>query len=244
MRGGAVTAVESGMVLAAGLGTRMRPLTDNLPKPLVPVAGRTLLDRALDHLEAVGVRRAVVNSHYLAEMIRRHLLTRQQPVITISHEIELLDTGGGIAKALPDLGEPFFAVNSDAVWTDGAAPALARLAEVYDPSTLDAVLLVQERARAVGYGGPGDFALDGRVRPRRRGLHEQVPFVFTGVQLLSKRLFVGEPGGRYSMNVLYDKAIASGRIACVIHDSAWYDVGTLTGLAATEARLRERPLLK
>ena len=157
------------MVLAAGLGTRMRPLTDTLPKPLVPVAGRTLLDRALDHLEAVGVQRAVVNTHYLAEMIRRHLLGRQHPAITISHEIELLDTGGGIAKALPDLGEPFFAVNSDAVWTDGATPALTRLAEVYDPGTLDAVLLVQERARAIGYGGLGDFALDARARARRPG---------------------------------------------------------------------------
>ena len=237
-------AVTTGMVLSAGLGTRMRPLTDTMPKPLVPVAGRTLLDRALDHLEAVGVMRAVVNTHYLAEMIRRHLLTRQRPAITISHEVELLDTGGGIARALPDLAEPFFAVNSDAVWTDGATPALTRLAEAYDPGALDAVLLVQERARAVGYGGPGDFALDAEARPRRRGLHEQVPFVFTGIQLLSRRLFTGEAVGVYSMNRLYDKAILAGRVRCVVHDAAWFDVGTMNGLAATEARLRERPLVR
>ncbi|HTZ79917.1 MAG TPA: nucleotidyltransferase family protein [Stellaceae bacterium] len=237
-------AVTTGMVLAAGLGTRMRPLTDTMPKPLVPVAGRTLLDRALDHLEAVGVERAVVNTHYLGEMIRRHLLTRQHPAITLSHESELLDTGGGIAKALPDLGEPFYAINSDAVWTDGATPALKRLAEAYDPGRHDAVLLLQERGRAVGYGGPGDFGVDAEARPRRRGAHAQVPFVFTGVQLLSKRLFIGEPVSVYSMNRLYDKAIAAGRVICVVHDSAWFDVGTMAGLAATEARLRERPLVR
>src|SRR5689334_4964126 len=144
------------MVLAAGLGTRLRPLTESMPKALVTVQGRTLLDRALDHLESVGVKRAVVNTHHKAEMIARHLVGRKTPVITISHESVLLDTGGGIANALPHLGEPFFAVNSDAVWLNGRVPALTRLAQVFDPERHDCALLMQETVPAVGYEGRGD----------------------------------------------------------------------------------------
>jgi N-acetyl-alpha-D-muramate 1-phosphate uridylyltransferase len=155
-----VIAVESGMILAAGLGTRLRPLTDEKPKALVTVQGRTLLDRALDHLESVGVKRVVVNTHHKAEMIERHLATRMTPAITISHEPKLLDTGGGVAKALPHLGEPFFVVNSDAVWLNGRVPALKRLADAFDPERYDAALLTQETVPAVGYDGRGDFSLD------------------------------------------------------------------------------------
>jgi N-acetyl-alpha-D-muramate 1-phosphate uridylyltransferase len=232
-------AVDSGMVLAAGLGTRLRPLTDSQPKALVTVQGRTLLDRALDHLQSVGVTRAVVNTHHMAEMIERHLASRKTPAITISREETLLDTGGGVAQALPHLGEPFYVINSDAVWLNGRVPALTRLARAYDAQRYDAVLLVQETVPAVGYDGAGDFFLDPIGLPRRRREGEVVPFLFAGVQLLSHRLFAGEPVAKYSMNRLWDKAMEQGRILCVVHDGTWYDVGTVAGLAATESRLGE-----
>jgi len=234
-----VIAVETGMVLAAGLGTRLRPLTDEKPKALVTVQGRTLLDRALDHLESVGVKRVVVNTHHKAEMIEHHLATRKTPAITISHEPMLLDTGGGVAKALPDLGEPFFVVNSDAVWLNGRVPALKRLADAFDPERYDAALLTQETVPAVGYDGRGDFSLDPMGVLRRRGESEVVPFLFAGVQLLSHRLFAGESVAPFSMNRLWDKAIAQGRIIAIVHDGTWYDVGTVAGLMATESRLGE-----
>ena len=232
-------AVETGMVLAAGLGTRLRPITNDIPKALVRVQGRTLLDRALDHLESVGVKRAVVNTHHKPQMIERHLAERKTPAITISSEPKLLDTGGGIANALSHLGEPFFAVNSDAVWLNGRVPALTRLAQVFDPERHDCALLMQETVPAVGYEGRGDFALDQLGVPRRRRENEVVPFLFAGVQLLSHRLFAGEPVEPFSMNRLWDKAIAEGRIIAIVHDGTWYDVGTVAGLAATESRLGE-----
>ncbi len=227
------------MVLSAGLGTRLRPITDEKPKALVTVQGRTLLDRALDHFESVGVKRVVVNTHHKAEMIERHLAARKTPAITISREPTLLDTGGGIANALPQLGEPFFAVNSDAVWLNGRVPALIRLAQVFDPECHDCALLMQETVPAVGYEGRGDFSLDQLGVPRRRGENEVVPFLFAGIQLLSHRLFAGEPVEPFSMNRLWDKAIARGRIVAIVHDGTWYDVGTVAGLAATESRLGE-----
>jgi MurNAc alpha-1-phosphate uridylyltransferase len=234
-----VIPIETGMVLSAGLGTRLRPITNDRPKALVTVQGRTLLDRALDHLVSVGVKRVVVNTHHKAEMIERHLASRETPAITISHEPVLLDTGGGIANALPHLGEPFFAVNSDAVWLNGRVPALTRLARSFDPKRHDCALLMQETVPAVGYEGRGDFFLDQLGMPRRRRENEVVPFLFAGVQLLSHRLFKGESVEPFSMNRLWDKAIETGRIVAIVHDGTWYDVGTVTGLAATESRLGE-----
>jgi N-acetyl-alpha-D-muramate 1-phosphate uridylyltransferase len=234
-----VIAVETGMVLSAGLGTRLRPITDAKPKALVTVQGRTLLDRALDHLESVGVKRAVVNTHHKADMIERHLAGRKTPAITISHEPVLLDTGGGIANALPHLGEPFFAVNCDAVWLNGRVPALTRLARAFDPERHDCAILMQETVPAVGYEGRGDFFLDQLGVPRRRRENEVVPFLFAGVQLLSHRLFAGESIEPFSMNRLWDKAIARDRIIAIVHDGTWYDVGTVAGLTATESRLGE-----
>lgn len=233
-------AVESGMVLAAGLGRRLRPITETVPKPLVPIRGRTLLDRALDHLEAAGVATAVVNAYYKAEMVERHLAGRERPKIAISREESLLDTGGGVQQALPLLGEAFYVINSDAVWVDGPVPVLTRLARAFDPERHDALLLMHETVWAVGYDGLGDFFLDPWGVPRRRREREVVPYLFAGVQLLSQRLFEGEAPGAFSMNRLWDKAIARGRILCLVHDSAWFDVGTPAGLAATEARLAER----
>ena len=224
------------MVLAAGLGLRMRPITEHTPKPLVSVAGRTMLDRALDHLAVAGVSHFVVNTHWLADKVAAHLSGR--PGITLSHEDELLETGGGVAKALPHLGdEPFYVVNSDIIWTDGATPALRRLAEAWDDSRMNALLLLQRTATAMGYEGPGDFFLDAEGVPRRRRDREVAPLLFSGVQILSPRLFRDAPAGRFSLNVLYDRALEDGRLFAILHDGRWYHVGTPDALPQVEAAL-------
>lgn len=226
------------MILAAGLGLRLRPLTETRPKPLIEVAGRTMLDRALDHLVAAGIGSAVVNCHYLAEQIKAHVAGRESPDIRLSHEEVLLETGGGIAKALADLGEgPFFAANADIIWSDGATPALARLVAHWNDDTMDALLLIHPAERAVGYDGAGDFHLDETGGLRRRGADKAAPYVFTGVQLLHPRLFDGAPSGAFSMNVLYDRALAAGRLHGVVHDGEWYHVGTPAALADADALL-------
>ena len=224
------------MVLAAGLGLRMRPITEHTPKPLVSVAGRTMLDRALDHLAVAGVSHFVVNTHWLADKVAAHLSGR--PGITLSHEDELLETGGGVAKALPHLrDEPFYVVNSDIIWTDGATPALRRLAEAWDDSRMNALLLLQRTATAMGYEGPGDFFLDAEGVPRRRRDREVAPLLFSGVQILSPRLFRDAPAGRFSLNVLYDRALEDGRLFAILHDGRWYHVGTPDALPQVEAAL-------
>lgn len=228
---------KSAMVLAAGLGTRLRPLTLNLPKPLVEVGGRALLDHAIDRLALAGVAEVVVNAHYRGAMIAAHLARRDHPRITISEEAELLDTGGGVRQALPLLGEAFFVVNSDILWMDGREPALARLAAAFDPEQTDAVLLLQPTVGAVGYDGTGDYFLDPFGRPRRRREREVAPYLFAGVQLLHRRLFHGVDERVFSLVSLYDRAEAAGRLGAIAHDGEWYHVGTPEGLAATRARL-------
>jgi MurNAc alpha-1-phosphate uridylyltransferase len=228
------------MVLAAGLGLRMRPVTENLPKPLVRLAGRTLLDRALDHLAAAGVGAAVVNSHYLPHMIADHLASRAAPAITVSPEAELLDTGGGVAAALHRLGEQaFYVINADIAWLDGPRPALRRLAEDWRDADMDALLLLQDTGRAGGFDGAGDFFLATGGTLRRRGDAATAPLVFTGIQLLHPRLFAGAPGGAYSLNLLYDRALAERRLFGLVHDGDWFHVGTPTALALAEARLTQ-----
>jgi MurNAc alpha-1-phosphate uridylyltransferase len=224
------------MVLAAGLGLRMRPITLSLPKPLVPVAGRTMLDRALDHLDRAGAGRKVVNLHWLGETIRSHLDGRDD--IVFSPEPELLETGGGVAKALPLLGsDPFFVCNADIIWTDGAEPALSRLARAFDPTRMDALLLLQPVETAFGYDGQGDFHRrpDGTLARRQPG--ETTPLLFAGVQILHPRLFEGHPGGKFSLNLLYDKAMAADRLFGIVHDGGWYHIGTPPALAEAEALL-------
>ena len=228
---------ESAMVLAAGLGLRMRPITEHMPKPLVRVAERTLLDRALDHLEAAGVPRAIVNAHYFADQIVAHLKTRTRPQTQISIEETLLETGGGVAKALPLLGESFYVVNSDIMWLDGKVPALIRLARAWDPERMDALLLMQRTASAVGYEGIGDYVLDPNGIPRRRREREVAPFLFAGVQILHRRLFDGAPQGKFSLNLLYDKAEKAKRLHAIVHDGEWYHVGTPEALGAAERLL-------
>ena len=228
---------DSAMVLAAGLGTRMRPISDTVPKPLIEIAGRTLLDHAIDRLAVVGVERVVVNAHHKAAMVIAALAERDHPKITISEEAELLETGGGAARALPLLGECFFVVNGDVLWLDGAEPALARLAAAFDAARMDAVLLFQRTTSAVGYEGSGDYFLDPLGVPRRRGEREIAPFLFTGVQLLHKRLFDGIAERRFSLNLVYDRAERAGRLAAIVHDGEWYHIGTPEGLDATRAHL-------
>ncbi|MCX7353617.1 MAG: nucleotidyltransferase family protein [Alphaproteobacteria bacterium] len=230
--------IERAMVLAAGRGVRLRPLTDHLPKPLVPIGGIAMLDRALDALARAGVSQAVVNVHHLALQIEARLATREKPAISISREDELLETGGGIAKAISHFDdEPFFAANADIVWLDGKTPALARLAEAWDGGRMDALLLVQPVARAVGYDGVGDFTLTGDGRLERRGSAPSAPFVFAGVQILHPRLFENAPSGAFSLNLLYDRAHAAGRLFGLAHDGGWLHVGTMDGLAAAERAL-------
>ena len=230
--------IERAMVLAAGLGIRMRPLTDDKPKPLVTLAGRTLLDRALDRLVAAGVSRIVVNSHYRAGMIAAHLDGRKD--IVLSPEAVLLETGGGVKAALAHLGDDrFFVVNSDAVWRDGPIPALERLAAHWADASMDALLLLVPTPVAPGaaIGGCGDYHLEPDGRARRRVESETAPFLFGGIQILHPRLFEAAPDGPFSLNLLYDRAEAAGRLHGMRHDGEWFHVGTPEELAATEAVL-------
>jgi N-acetyl-alpha-D-muramate 1-phosphate uridylyltransferase len=227
------------IVLAAGLGTRMRPHNGSIPKPLVAIGGKSLIDYVLDRLADAGVESAVVNVHHLADALERHLAPRQRPRILISDERGvLLGTGGGIAKALPQLGSaPFFLVNSDTVWLDGVKPNFARLAESFDSAAMDALLLLAPTAGSVGYSGRGDFAMlpDGRLR--RRAEHEVVPFVYAGAAILSPALFAGAPTGAFPLTPLYDRAGAEDRLFGLRLEGLWMHIGTPDAVTAAEAAL-------
>ncbi len=226
------------MVLAAGLGERMRPLTDNLPKPLIRVHGRSLLGSILDRLELAGVPEVVVNLHYLGEMIEAHLAERAQPHVTFSREETRLETGGGVCQALPLLGDDaFFTINGDVCWLDGCTAALRRLAEAWNEAEMDALLLLHPTAHAIGYNGSGDFILSPEGRLRRRRELEVTPFVFTGVQILHPRLFEGMPEGPFSLNLIYDKAAEAERLYGLRHDGKWFHVGTPDNLREVEDAL-------
>lgn len=231
---------RTAMVLAAGFGTRMRPLTEARPKPLIPLVGEAMLDRILDRLAAAGVEKAVVNTHYLAEQLHDHLAARRTPEVVISHEERLLDTGGGVLNALPELGDgPFYVVNGDTFWLDSHTPGLLRLAQVWDGAAMDALLLLHSTAWAIGYEGPGDFVLDPLGRARRRLAQEVAPFAFTGIQILTPQLFDYAPEAPFSLNVLYDQAEASERLFGLPHDGVWFHIGTPGDLELAEAELRE-----
>lgn len=234
------TMPDTAMVLAAGLGIRMRPLTTKRPKPLIEVAGRTMIDRALDRIAAAGIGRVVVNIHYMADMLRDHLATRSDLDIILSDETGLLlETGGGIAKALPLLGgKAFLAVNADTVWIDAWEDTLQRLARFWDDAEMDALLLMMPTIQAVGYEGPGDYQLGPDGRLTRRAETEVAPYVFTGVQILHPRLFAGCPDGPFSTNILFDKAEEAGRLFGLRHQGDWLHIGTAAGLAEAEAFLQ------
>jgi MurNAc alpha-1-phosphate uridylyltransferase len=227
------------IVLAAGLGTRMRPYNGHIPKPLVEIGGKSLIDYSLDRLADAGVESVVVNVHHLADILERHLAPRQRPQIVISDERgELLGTGGGIAKALPKLGEaPFFLVNSDTVWLDGVKPNFRRMADAFDPQTMDALLLLAPTANSIGYTGRGDFAMlpDGRLRRRRE--NEVVPFVYAGAAVLSPAMFADGPKGAFSLTLLFDRAVERARLYGLRLEGVWMHVGTPEAVAAAEAAL-------
>jgi MurNAc alpha-1-phosphate uridylyltransferase len=227
------------MVLAAGRGERMRPLTETTPKPLIEVAGRALIDHVLDRLAAAGVERAVVNVHYLATQIERHVAARKHPQVTISDERDvLLDTGGGVVRALPRLGAaPFFHLNSDTIWLDGPRPNLDRLAAAFDLAAMDALLLLAPVAGSLGYAGRGDFTLgsDGRLRPR--GEREVAPFVYAGAAILAPALFADAPAGAFSLTRLFDRAAAAGRLHGIRLEGLWMHVGTPQAIADAETAI-------
>ncbi len=231
-------ASDTAMILAAGLGKRMRPLTASQPKPLVRVAGKSLIDHALDRLAAAGISHAVVNVHYLADALEAHLLDRTTPAITISDEREqLLETGGGLVKAQDLLPDPFFSSNSDTIWLDGPRSAPAELSRVWDAGRMDALLLLVPHKAAHNFSGQGDFHMDARGLLRRRRSGRVAPFIFTGIQLVAKRLLRDAPEGPFSTNLLWDRAIGEGRLFGFAFTGQWYDIGTPQAIRPTEEAL-------
>lgn len=233
---GRALASDTAMVLAAGLGKRMRPLTATQPKPLVRVAGKSLIDHALDKLESAGVGKAVVNVHYLADALEVHLGNRRRaPEVSISDERELLlETGGGMVRAAALLPDPFFCLNSDNIWLDGPADVFAELSRAWDPDRMDALLLMVPHPRALNYRGEGDFHLDAEGRVSRRRPGRVAPFIFTGIQLVSHRLLREAPEGPFSTNLLWSRAIEEDRLYGISHTGLWFEVGEPAAIRPTE----------
>ena len=227
------------MVLAAGLGLRMRPLTETMPKPMVPVAGRPLLDHVLDRLEQAGVTDAVVNVHYLPDRIINHVAGRKHPRVIISDERDqVLGTGGGVVMALPHLGDaPFFHINSDTIWIEGVRPNLERLAENFDPARMDILLLMAPTAGSIGYGGRGDYTMlpDGSLRARKE--NQVVPFVYAGAAIMSPAIFADAQRGEFSLTKMFDSAGEQGRLFGLRLDGVWMHVGTPDAVHAAEEAL-------
>lgn len=233
--------LETAMVMAAGLGKRMRPLTATRPKPLVEVAGKTLLDHNLDRLRAAGVKRAVVNVHYLADALEAHLKNKVKDIeITVSDERDaLLETGGGLIRALPLIpADPFLCINSDNLWVDGPTDAIRLLEQRWNAEEMDALLLLVPLARANCHGGQGDFHMDpcGKIVSRRQK-GKVAPFVYTGIQIVSHRLLRDAPEGAFSTMILWERALEEGRLYGLVHQGLWFDVGTPGAVKKTEAML-------
>ncbi|MCB8880566.1 nucleotidyltransferase family protein [Acidisoma cellulosilytica] len=231
------------MLLAAGLGTRMRPLTAKTAKPLLPLGGRALLDHALDRLADAGVETVVVNTHWQADSVEAHLAGRETgPTVIVQREDSLRDTGGAVAAALAagHLGtEPFYVINGDAFWLDGPIPVLLRLASAMQIEKTEGVLLLHRTTQVASDTGAGDFALDVWGHPRRPTEHEQVPYTYAGIQILSPRLFQDLPPAAFSMNLIWDRAIEAGQLRAIVHDGVWFHLSTPPDLARAEVELRE-----
>jgi N-acetyl-alpha-D-muramate 1-phosphate uridylyltransferase len=242
MSGTAMSLPRCAMVLAAGLGTRMRPLTDTMPKPLVKVAGKPLIDHVLDRLADVGVEKAVVNVHHFADQLIEHLGRRTRPRIAISDERGLLlGTGGGVKRALPELGDrPFFHINSDTVWVDSTKPNLARLADAFEPETMDTLLLLAPTKASIGYTGRGDFAMAPDGRLTRRGERDTVPFVYAGAAILQPALFNDAPEAEFPLTDMFERAAKKGRLFGLRLDGLWMHVGTPPAVQKAEAAIRGR----
>lgn len=238
--------IHTAMVLAAGRGLRMKPLTDQMPKPLIPVAGKPLVDYALEQLARQNISNIIVNTAYKAEMMQTHLQARGQTNLIISHEDEPLETGGGVAKALPHIGtDPFICMNSDTICVDGNPPALSRLVAAWNPDQMDVLMLLHPTERAIGFHSKGDFVMNAAGQIRRRLRDEaSAPYVFTGIQILKPQLFNDCPKGAFSTNVIYNKLChANGwfeRIGVLVHNGDWLHVGDVQGLAEAESFLAQR----
>lgn len=232
-------ATDTAMILAAGLGKRMRPLTATQPKPMVRVAGKPLIDHVLDRLEGAGVAKAVVNVHYMADALQAHLKDRTGPSVTISDEREvLLETGGGMKKALPLLPDPFFAVNADNIWLEGPYDAFRELSEAWDARVMDALLLLVPHSGAFNYRGKGDFQMDAAGRISRRRSGRVAPFIYSGIQLVSHRLLRDAPEGPFGTMLLWERAIEEGRLFGLQFAGEWFEVGDPSAIAPTEAALK------
>lgn len=231
--------IKRAMVLAAGRGTRMRHLTDEHPKPLIKVGGQTLLDRILDKIAAAGVTECVVNLCYLGDKIRDSLKNRKDMNFIFSEEEEALETGGGVKKALPFLGtDPFFVINADPVWTDPGIPALENMQKLWDPETTDILFMLEPFEHVFGHDGKGDYFVAPDGLPHRKpSPQDPAPYVYAGAQILHPRIFADSPDGKFSLNILYDKAEKARRLACYIHDGDWFHVGTPEAVALTEKAL-------
>ena len=233
-------ASDTAMVLAAGLGKRMRPLTASQPKPLVRVAGKPLIDHALDRLAEAGFGKAVVNVHYLADALEAHVKARAVPTVTVSDERDLLlETGGGMVKALPLLPDPFFCINSDNIWLEGPKDVFRDLSNAWNAKRMDALLALVPHCGAHNFRGKGDFSMDATGRVARRRSGRIAPFIYTGIQLVSHRLLRDAPVEPFSTNVLWDRAIEEGRLYGIAFTGQWFEVGTPTAIPATEAALKE-----
>lgn len=237
------TPPKKAFVLAAGMGERMKPLTDNCPKPLLVINGKTMLDHALDALMEAGVEEAVVNTYYLGQMITDHLKNRKHPRITFSHETELLDTGGGVKKMLKFFGdEPFYVLNADVLWTNGKEPTLRAMANKWDAAKMDLLLLLHPSANIPDYAGKGDYFLaDGTDQPIfAKGTDKKANYVFAGPRIVHPRLFDGAPEGKFGFLQLFHKAEKAGRLYGFRHDGEWYHVGTPEAFAETNRILAKR----
>lgn len=235
-----MTKVDTAMIMAAGLGKRMRPLTETRPKPLVEVAGKAMIDHCFEKLVEAGIGKAVVNVHYLADMMEAHLAALPYPIeIRVSDErAELLETGGGLVQAEPLIDEDnFFCINSDNLWTDGSANSLHQLAQAWDEDKMDALLLLVPRSSAHNYKGTGDFHLDDQNRISRKLPDQQAPLIFSGIQLISKRLLRDAPSGPFSTNIFWERAIGEGRLFGAVLEGEWFEVGSPEAIAPTEAAL-------
>lgn len=239
MSAGAELASDTAMIMAAGMGKRMRPLTATQPKPLVRVAGKALIDHALDRLCEAGVSRAVVNVHYLADALEAHVKERDMPRVIVSDErTQLLETGGGMIKAQGHLPDPFFCLNADNIWLDGPQNAFLDLSNRWDPDAMDALLLVVPHTRAANFAGQGDFYMDPVGKLSRRLPGRIAPFIYTGIQLVSHRLLRDAPEGKFSTNILWNRAIGEGRVYGVSFTGQWFEVGTPQAIGPTENALQ------
>ncbi len=232
-------APKKAMILAAGLGTRMRPITDTTPKPLIKVHGKSMLDHALDSLKRSGVEEVVLNVHYLADQIEDHIRARTDMKIEISDERDqLLDSGGGIAKALPILGDdPFYLLNADSFWVEGCKPNLLRMAELWDKDEMDILLLLSSMATAVGFGSLGDFTMDADGRLERRTENNVAPFAYAGAAILDPSIFNDAPAGPFSLNRQFDEALEKQRLFGLRLEGLWLHVGTPEAIHEAEAAI-------